>query len=34
MVGIEERLVVMRVQECKWPLGEGGQHWSCMGWTW
>ena len=34
MVDIEERwVVVVRVQGSRWHWGEGGQHWSCTGWT-
>ena len=33
MVGIEGRWEVVRVQGSKSRWGEGGQHWSCMGWT-
>ena len=33
MVDIEERWVVVMVQGSRWHWGEGGQHWSCMGWT-
>ena len=33
MVDIEERWVVVMVRGSRWHWGEGGQHWSCMGWT-
>ena len=33
MVDIEERWVVVMVRGSRWRWGEGGQHWSCMGWT-
>ena len=33
MVDIKERWVVVTVQGSRWHWGEGGQHWSCMGWT-
>ena len=33
MVGIEGKWVVVKVQGSRWHWGEGGQHWSCMGWT-
>ena len=34
MVGIEVRWVVVKVQGSRWHWDEGGQHWSCTGWTW
>ena len=33
MVDIKERWVVVTVRGSRWHWGEGGQHWSCMGWT-
>ena len=32
-VDIEGRWVVVMVQGSRWHWGEGGRHWSCMGWT-
>ena len=33
MVDIEERWVVVMVRGSRSHWGEGGRHWSCMGWT-